>query len=265
MEQMDKTWDFFIGTSPQDLKMGVYKDSSLSVKNSFCGQINKFLVARRELNANEVNSILMTMNSKGPVPEYIPSSNPSAIQKLFKGKSEEIATLDQLEAEAILNLNTFSDLNKTEGPDIFHWTSFSNKNDKLIHNVVSLKNDPEKIKRSKTLDKPEKMYEILVQGVNYLEKSRVEDVFFSIGNIDILLYTIELLTSFEPDDGNKNTSSDNPRHILLCAIIQLIKYMCRSESQHIVIIFLRNGGFEIIGRLLYIVRNVNFVIITHLI
>lgn len=250
MENLDKVQDFSIGTSPPDHRST--KDNVFTVKNSFCGQVKKFFMIKKELSRIEIENILQTGRSNYHQPSTPRDTNSGWLKYLLISKSEPIMNYEQFQSQSLLNLNTFPDLNKISNDKDGQWTNVSSKNDKLTHNIINIQGETDKIRKSRPLDKSEQSYSVLARGVSYLEKSRFEDVFFSIGNVDILLYTIELLSTFEVTESDEEMN--NKRHDLLCEILSLVKYLCQSDNNKVVLIFLRNNGFNVIGKLLRDVR-----------
>ena len=70
------------------------------------------------------------------------------------------------------------------------------------------------------------------------------------GNVEIILYALELLNQFDEVKFEKES-----RHRILCEIIRIVEVLCKSSNSEDVMIFLsQNNGFQFIAKLLKNVR-----------
>ena len=254
--------DFSIGTSPPKFvplskAESLKEELVIKVEHSFCGQIKKFYLLKKDLTENEMEDIAKKMKARSENTD-IQNDSSFAIKKskkggLFSSKAEEVMDYEQFESQALLNLSAFPVLNKTSVEEENQWVDIVKKDDKIAHSIISVLDNLEKNKKSRLLlfdRKPEKKHEIRANGVSYFEKSRFEDVLFSIGNLEIILYAFDLLNNFD------QTKFENThRHKILCEIIEIIQVLCKSSNKEDVVIFLnQQNGFHYIARLLKLVR-----------
>ena len=256
--------DFSIGTSPpkfvqQSKTDNLEGDFTISVENSFCGQIKKFYLVKTDLSETEMENIAHQMKLRSENVEtrkdsFVVTRKPkkkllSALPTLnvFASKSEELMDYEQFEANALINSNAFPDLDRVCDDEENQWTF-------LAHSMISADDIGKSKKKKKSFffdRKPDKKHEIRAKGVTLLEKNRFEDVLFSIGNVEIILYAFELLQNF---DHHKFDNSD--RHIIFREILRTIEVLCRSSNKTDVMIFLsQQNGFEFIVRHLRIVTQ----------
>lgn len=262
VDQFGNVQDFSIGTSPPKFPRFRYEEESmLTVENSFCGQIKKFYLIKRELSEEEMANVALKMKARSEnanlqkAPQIEVKKARKSIISFFAPKTVELLDYEQFEAQALLNLNTFPDLNRVGAEEENQWMIVSKRDDKNTHSIISIHENLEKNKRNRLSifeRKVEKKHEIRAKGVSYLEKGRFEDVLFSIGNIEIILYVLELLNQFDEIKFEKES-----RHRILCEIIRIVEVLCRSSSSEDVMIFLsQNNGFQFIARLL---KNVKMI------
>ena len=252
MESFTSVQDFSIGTTAPDYRMNGSKinGASFFVRNSFCGQIKKFFVLKKELNIQEIINITQTEKEHRPNSELIRELKSSSFKLFSSNKSDEIADYDQFVAQAFLNLDTFPNIHKMDASSRPEWISISNRRDRNSTSIIGTKSEIDRVRKNKIIDgTPEKFYDIQVRGMSYFEKGRFEDVFFSIGNIDMLFYAIELLYSFRSPSELKNCYQES-REELLSSILEIIKFLCKSDNKKVVLLFLRNNGFQVLARLL---------------
>ena len=251
VDQLGAVQDFSIGTSFNEFKrsFNVQGDTEITpvVKNSFCGQIKSFYLIKHELTTVEMESIIRSMKIRSDA--VVPEAELAVTKKkkgFFSLKQEEMMDYENFEASALLNINAFPDLNQMDG-DTAEWAVLSGKDDKVAHSIISVQHDSSKGK--KKFDRPQdRKYEIRAKGVSYLEKNRFEDVLFSIGNIDIILYILEVVNQAE---GKKqlNWTSEN-RSKIFCDVLHIIEILCEGSNNEDILIFLRQNGFYLISRLL---------------
>jgi len=89
------------------------------------------------------------------------------------------------------------------------------------------------------------MLQIKSKGVFYLEKSKFEDVFFSIGDIDVFLLCIDLLSK-----SNIPHRERGPVLELLCQIIEVLKLLASQSYQDETLNFLLNNGAYVLAQLI---------------
>ena len=267
IDQFGNVQDFSIGTSPpkfltKNKTYGIEEEQALTVENSFCGQIKKFYLIKRELTETEMMSISKKMKARsentGIMRESLVEVKKSrkGILPIFSPKVADVFDYEQFEAQALLNLNALPDINRVGAEEVNQWTIVSKRDDKNTHSIISIQETLEKNKKSKLyfFDRTvEKKPEIRAKGVTYLEKGRFEDVLFSIGNAEIILYALELLNQFDEIKFEKEI-----RHKILSEIIKIIQVLCKSSNNEDVITFLsQQNGFHFIAKLL---KNVKFLI-----
>ena len=255
IDQFASVQDFSIGTSPPKFvaKIGAQgneEEKTMAVESSFCGQIKKFYLLKKDLSEPEMEHIAQKMKARSEnidankgSPIVLAKPRKSIIFPIFGSKTIELMDYEQFEAQSLLNLNTLADLKKIGPEEENQWTSVS------THSIINVHNTMEKSKnRLSFFDrKVDKKQEITAKGVTYLEKSRFEDVLFSIGNVEIILYAFELLNQFDDDQKFENEE----RHKILCEIIRILEVLCKSSSREDVLIFLsQQNGFQFIARLL---------------
>ena len=263
MDNFGVVQHFCIGTSPPKIMARVRteenpEEANLLVENSFCGQIKKFYMIKKELSDADMESIFKKMKTRCSNCEPLQDSTIKTKKRkslLFGSKAEEIMDLEQFEAQALLNLNAFPNLNEIGAEEEDQWVSLSQKDAKVTHSIVSIQETAEKLKKSKA-GLPERMadkkHEIRARGVTHLEKSCFEDVLFRIGNAEIILYILEILNKFEDSSWQSEM-----RHELLCEIIRLVGVvMCRTSNKDDIMVFLaQQNGFHFMSRL---IKQVNF-------
>jgi len=88
--------------------------------------------------------------------------------------------------------------------------------------------------------------QIKSKGVFFLEKSKFEDVFFSVGDIDVFLLCIDLLSHFKIYQQAQKELVVN----LICQIIEVIRILTEHSYKEDILRFFLNNGAYVLAQLL---------------
>jgi len=204
-------------------------------ETSFQGQISNFLVYPFEITAQESEKIPRVSNPG--LRSRTKTGVKSFIRNVFDGnKKKSSFDPEYLMENSLLNLNAFVKMTKFNVHKEIAWVSNT-----YVHATSQKKKfgflglGKEQVTIVETL-------QIKSKGVFYLEKSKFEDVFFSIGDIDVFLLCIDLLSKF-------SIPQKAPIMELLCQIIEVLKLLASQSYQDETLNFLLNNGAYVLAQL----------------
>ena len=161
-----------------------------------------------------------------------------------------------IENNTVINLNAIiAALNSSE----FLPDRITKNNNPIIVNNTEQKrhfvnsNEIRKIS-IESVDETDRTWDIFTQGIAYMEKSRFEDIFFSVGNVDIFFLCIELLTKFEKLDSELS-------HKISGDMILTINASINCHNKNDPLDFLEKKGFDILALVIkeVIYLKINFI------
>ena len=237
-------------------------DPKLLIKDSFCGQIKSFFLLDQDLNPENLKKI----NEFYKISQTLSSINYDS----------------EFEGSILININAFSlktqykiddnwfNLNKTEQNTesyvLFNedWETKENSSKRSFINKIKYLGAAKK-KNPNYHDLQEKkeikIGDIKGKGIAFINKYNLLNAFLSVGNIDIFLYVVELLSDFKQIDEKK-------ANLIVSEVISLISAFTMSEIQSQCAFkeiseFFRKDGFNffslLINRVFYfLLRFLNY-------
>ena len=246
---MDLEKILVIGNAPNPSGNNIAEN--FAKETSFQGQISNFFLYPFEITAQESEKVPRISNwglKSGPK-----MRKTSLIKGVFdlKGKKSEFDP-EYLTENSLLNLNAFVKMTRLNVHKEIHWASNSYiqaPNQKKRFNLFS-SNFLLEIFILILIDKEPVMIvtklQIKSKGVFYLEKSKFEDVFFSVGDIDVFLLCIDLLSHFKINLPSQKAAVVH----LICQIIEVIKLLTSHAYKEDVLRFFLNNGAYVLAQLL---------------
>ena len=193
--------------------------------NCFSGKIQSFYFVKKEIYEKEVKNLFLSKQLSLDLENLI----------IFN-----ITASSWLNKNLIYEENQFCLLKNDETSIIQDENKKKKKNNSILKKFIPFS----KTKNKKNLANLENIKnEIFCLGVNFLEKNKFLDVFFSIGNCDIFFYVFELLFT-------NRIIENEMSHQIAAQTIELLTFMNLNLETNDMKNFLQNNGFRVLGFLL---------------
>ena len=214
--------------------------SKIHMQNNFIGQIKKFNVIKHEFTEEEVVKYDKWCRAlHDPDKDKTPPKIEEQKQTLFGSKKEYPLDV-MIENDTIINLNVIiAGLNS--GVFLQDRTK-KNNNFTNNHSGSKKRRTSKQIRKIsiESIDEVDRKWDIFTQGISYMEKSRFEDILFSVGNVDIFFLCIESLTNFENLDSELS-------HKIVGDIILALNASTNCQNKNDPLDFLEKKGFDMLA------------------
>jgi len=224
-ENLDSFQLMTIGGSLNQTNRPTLSPDNFNDRSSFQGQIKNFYILPFELTQEDATQYANFLYNK---------NEPQ--KKKTESEKEDILS------SSIFNLKAFVKSSKQNVSEEIKWVPSQNKDSKK-EKKNSMAAEFMKIFTKKNTNIENERIEVKSKGVYLFEKSRFEDLLFSVGDIDIFLMAIHILSK---NQRLKKTQSFD----LLCDILNVLKHISRTSHLIDVVRFLGNNGFNMLSELI---------------